>query len=754
MEQTLQQVLQRLFNKDLSTASETEVFRALMVLTQEELERRPLMQGTRKLYYISAEFLIGKLLSNNLINLGLFDEAREVLTKYGFRLEQIEEQEREPSLGNGGLGRLAACFLDSLAALGLPGDGVGLNYHYGLFYQKLSDLRQREEKDAWIATDCWLRKTDVRFPVQLGQETVLSTMYDIDIPGWNGGRNCLHLFDLDTVDGDGSVIRSGIQFDKTDILHCLTLFLYPDDSDEAGRLLRVYQQYFMVSNAAQLILHELEERGGAVENLHEYAAVQINDTHPAMIIPELIRLLMMSGLSMDQAVSEVRQTCAYTNHTILAEALEKWPLSYLERAVPVLVPILRELDERVRRQYDDPQLWIIDEGGVVHMARLAIHYGCSVNGVAALHTEILKQSELRPFYEIYPERFHNITNGITFRRWLLHCNPWLTAWVKEQIGDGFQSDAGRLEGLLAFREDAAALQSLAEAKHSAKREFARWLKQTQDVEADPDSIFDVQVKRLHEYKRQQLNLLYAVYQYLNIRAGKFPARPVTMIFGAKAAPAYTIAKDIIHLILCMSRLVESDPLVRQHLKIVMLENYNVTKAEKVIPACDISEQISLASKEASGTGNMKFMLNGAVTLGTMDGANVEIAQLVGDENIAIFGRDSSEVIRLYDSGAYRPQAYYAQSEIGRLVDFICGGELLSIGNAESLYRLHYQLVSKDPFMTLLDLEDYIRVKDHLLDSYEDRPAWMKRSLVNIAKAGFFSSDRSISEYNRDIWHLK
>lgn len=752
MEQKLQMILQQRFSKSFESASNAEVYQALFTLVKEELAGRPVIWGERKLYYLSAEFLIGKLLSNNLINLGLFDEARAVLARHGFSLERIEEEEREPSLGNGGLGRLAACFLDSLAALGLCGDGIGLNYHDGLFYQKLTDFRQEEEPNPWVEPESWLKRTDVQFPIRLGEKDVISTMYDIDIPGWNGGCNRLHLFDLDTVD-DG-IIGSGIDFDKTDIARSLTLFLYPDDSDEAGRLLRIYQQYFMVSNAAQLILRELGERGHTPEELHLYTAIQINDTHPTMIIPELIRLLTLRGMSMDRAISEVEQTCAYTNHTILAEALEKWPLSYLEQAVPDLVPIIRELDERVRQRYDDPALWIIDRDQLVHMAHIDLHYGYSVNGVAALHTEILEKSELRAFYQIYPEKFSNKTNGVTFRRWLVHCNPWLTDWIREHIGDGFLRSAAELEQLISYTEDEAALLSLAEAKQRAKFAFADWLSRSQGIEVDPASIFDVQVKRLHEYKRQQLNALYAIYKYLDILNGNLPARPITLIFGAKAAPAYTAAKDIIHLILCLSKLIENDPVASRYLKIVMLENYNVTCAEKVIPACDISEQISLASKEASGTGNMKLMLNGAVTLGTMDGANVEIFNLVGKENIAIFGKTSDEVIKLYETGAYHPQEYYARPDIWRLVDFICCDAMLAIGNAASLYRLHHELVSKDPFMTLLDLREYILAKDRLLLAYEDRTAWTKRSLINIAKAGYFSSDRTIAEYNRDIWMLK
>ena len=695
--------------------------------------------------------MIGKLLSNNLINLGMFDETKEVLTRYGMDLAEIEEEENEPSLGNGGLGRLAACFLDSIAALGLCGDGAGLNYHQGLFHQRLVNHQQQEEKDPWITTDSWLTRTDVHFQVRLGSNTVTSTMYDIAVPGWSGGRNTLHLFDLDTV--DDSLIESGISFDKNDIEHCLTLFLYPDDSDEAGRLLRVYQQYFMVSNTAQLILKETEERGYSIRNLHEHVVVQINDTHPTMIIPELIRLLVDRGLSMDEAIRETAQTCAYTNHTILAEALEKWPIRYLEQAAPLIVPIIRELDARIREKTDDPSVQIIDDDNVVHMAHIDIHYGYSVNGVAALHTEILKTSELRPFYELYPEKFNNKTNGITFRRWLLHCNAPLAHYIESLIGPSFKENASLLEELLRYQNDKEVLTHLLEIKLEAKRELRDYLRKTQHIELNIDSVFDVQVKRLHEYKRQQMNLLYAIHKYLEIKSGKLPQRPITMIFGAKAAPAYTIAKDIIHAILCLSQLISADPEVNPYLSVVMLENYNVTKAEKVIPACDISEQISLASKEASGTGNMKFMLNGAITLGTLDGANVEICNLVGKDNIAIFGKHSDEVIALYKTNGYYAPKYYADPEIRPLVDFILSDQMVDIGDSVSLHRLHHELTSKDWFMTLLDLKEYIQVKDHLLDTYEDREHWARMSLVNIAKSGFFSSDRTITEYNQDIWHL-
>ena len=752
MEQELNSLLRDLFGKTLETAQSAEVYDALMQLTLAKMGDRPKLSGDKKLYYVSAEFLIGKLLSCNLISLGLFEEAKATLARHGFDLASIEEEEREPSLGNGGLGRLAACFLDSIAALGLCGDGAGLCYHDGLFRQRFEANKQQELPDAWRGGQSWLRRTDVHFPVRLGEKTVLSTMYDIDIPGANGGRNTLHLFDLDTV--DEGIIRDGIAFDKTDIEHNLTLFLYPDDSDGDGRLLRVYQQYFMVSCTAQLILHELTERGFSPKSLHEHAVMQINDTHPTMIIPELIRLLTQQyGLTMDEAVAEVERTCAYTNHTILAEALEKWPMRFLKQAAAPVVPIIGELDRRVRARTDDPAVQIIDGHDVVHMAHIDIHFGFSVNGVAALHTDILKKTELKPFYDLYPAKFNNKTNGITLRRWLLYCNQPLTAFLRETIGPGFERDFSGLEALLACREDAQVLDRLLSIKRENKEAFAAAMASLQGVAIDPESIYDVQVKRLHEYKRQQMNALYAIGKILDIRAGRVPARPITMIFGAKAAPAYTIAKDIIHLILCLSQIAREDPAVRPHLNIVMLENYNVTLAEKVIPACDVSEQISLASKEASGTGNMKFMANGAVTLGTLDGANVEIRDLVGEENIAVFGRHSDEVIRLYAQNAYDPKALMKNAAVARLVDFIVSDEMLAAGDRESLTRLHHEITTKDYFMALLDLEDYTRTKDALFARYENRRAWAQMMLVNIAKSGYFSSDRTIAQYNEEIWHL-
>ena len=749
----IEQQLNFILGKSLDRASKEEIYIALLNFTKKKLKQMKRNSGDRKLYYISAEFLIGKLLSNNLINLGIFEEVRDVLKKHGHSLTEIEEIEMEPSLGNGGLGRLAACFLDSIATLGLNGDGVGLNYHDGLFMQKFRDISKRRKKNPWITDKSWLERTDVSFEVPFKDFTLKSTMYDIDIPGYNSGCNKLHLFDLDSV--DESIIYDGIQFDKNDIKKNLTLFLYPDDSDEAGQLLRIYQQYFMVSNAAQLIIKEAEERGVDLYHLHEHVCIQINDTHPTMVIPELIRILTeQKNFNIDTAVDVVSRTCAYTNHTILAEALEKWPIRYLEKVVPHLMPIIRDLDRRVRRDFHDERVYIIDNMDRVHMAHIDIHFGYAVNGVAALHTEILKESELKPFYDIYPQKFNNKTNGITFRRWLVHCNHDLAEYIKELIGPGYMENAEELEKLLQYKDDAQVLEKLREIKANAKKELKKYLKMTQNVDIDENAIFDIQIKRLHEYKRQQMNALYAIWKYKEIKKGNLPKRPLTMIFGAKAAPAYTIAKDIIHLILCLQQLIDNDPEVSPYLKIVMVENYNVTKAEKLIPACDISEQISLASKEASGTGNMKFMLNGAVTLGTEDGANVEIHQLVGDDNIYIFGEKSEKVIKLYETSGYcSADIYDNDPEVEELVDFIVSKDLLRIGDPVNLGRLYKEIVGKDWFMALLDLKDYIRTKERMLADYEDAGAWEKKMLVNIAKAGFFSSDRTIREYNRDIWHL-
>ena len=754
MEKKLEALLEEKFQKNLDNCTKEELFEALLIFTREAAEKLPANTGNKKLYYISAEFLIGKLLSNNLINLGLYEEAEQILKKHGYELCDIEELEQEPSLGNGGLGRLAACFLDSIATLGLPGDGIGLNYHFGLFRQKFRNHKQKEVKNPWITKESWLMRQPESFQVQFKDFEVESVLYDIAVPGYESGCGRLHLFDVKSVD-ESIVSEDSIDFDKEEIRKNLTLFLYPDDSDDAGRKLRIYQQYFMVSSGAQLILRECEQKGYDLHKLHEHVVIQINDTHPSMVIPELIRLLKERGFSMDEAIDTVSRTCAYTNHTILAEALEKWPMEYLEEVVPHLVPVIQELDKRVRSRYEDESVYIIDKDERVHMAHMDIHYGFSVNGVAAIHTEILKESELKNFYDIYPEKFNNKTNGITFRRWLLHCNRQLSAYLETLIGSGFKKDAAELEKLLAFKGDENVLQKLAEIKLEKKLEFKKFMKETQDIELDENSIIDVQVKRLHEYKRQQMNALYAIYKYLDIKAGNKPKRPITMIFGAKAAPAYVIAKDIIHLILCLQELIEKDPDVRPYFRVLMIENYNVSKAAKVIPAADISEQISLASKEASGTGNMKFMLNGALTLGTEDGANVEIRDLVGEENIYIFGKKPQEVIDLYASEGYCAKDIYGQDKmIHTLVDFITGDELLEIGDEKSLTRLHKELVGKDWFMTLLDTREYIRTKEQVYADYENQKEWNEKVLMNIAKAGFFSSDRTIKQYNEEIWHLK
>ncbi len=749
----LTKIMQDRFHKEIREADDKEIYLALMSYTKEKLKELPEITGERKLYYISAEFLIGKLLSNNLINLGIYEEVAEILRENGKSLGAIEEMEPEPSLGNGGLGRLAACFLDSIATLGLSGDGIGLNYHMGLFKQVFEGNKQKETPNPWIEPEGWLTDAGVSFQVPFKDFTLTSKLYDIDVAGYQNGRNKLHLFDVEGV--DESIIGDGISFDKHNIQKNLTLFLYPDDSDEAGNLLRIYQQYFMVSNGAQLILKECEEKGYELRRLHEHVAIQINDTHPSMVIPELIRLLVQRHIDFNEAVEIVQKTCAYTNHTILAEALEKWPVSYLEQVVPQLVPIIRELDLRAKGRYQDPRVAIIDEENRVHMAHMDIHYGCSVNGVAELHTEILKNSELKPFYDIYPEKFNNKTNGITFRRWLLYCNRELVKWLDRYVEGDFRRDAMALESLLAHKDDPEALTSLLEVKHQKKVELAEYLEETQGIRLDPESIFDIQIKRLHEYKRQQMNVLAVIARYLEIKRGKKPSRPVTVIFGAKAAPAYAIAKDIIHVILCLQELIDQDPEVSPYLKVVMVENYNVTLAERLIPACDVSEQISLASKEASGTGNMKFMLNGAVTLGTEDGANVEIHQLVGDENIYIFGASSEEVIRHYEKRDYRAADYYIQDEeIREWINFIISPEMMKIGDPYHLLKIHAELIQKDWFMTLLDVKEYVNMKERVYADYEDRMAWAKKMLVNIAKAGFFSSDRTIAEYNRDIWHLR
>ena len=755
MEKRLQEVLEKRFHKTLDACTKEELFHALMEITKEATGNLKRNEGSKKLYYISAEFLIGKLLSNNLINLGLYEETEKVLKSHGYELCEIEELEMEPSLGNGGLGRLAACFLDSIATLGLPGDGIGLNYHFGLFQQKFTNHKQQELKNPWITKESWLNRQSFTCKVPFKDFTMDGVLYDIDVPGYDSGCNRLHLFDVDTID-ESIVPENSINFNKKKVQKNLTLFLYPDDSDDAGRKLRIYQQYFMVSCGAQLILKEMEDAGYDLHELNNHAVIQINDTHPSMVIPELIRLLTEEkGFTMDEAVEVVSKTCAYTNHTILAEALEKWPMEYLEEVVPNLVPIIKELDERVRKTVKDESTYIIDAQDRVHMAHMDIHYGFSVNGVAALHTEILKNSELKNFYDLYPERFNNKTNGITFRRWLMHCNPILTRYIESLIGNGFKKDATELEKLLAFENDETVLNKLEEIKMEKKLEFKEYMEETQGLTIDEHSIIDVQVKRLHEYKRQQMNALYAIYKYLDIKAGNKPSTPITMIFGAKAAPAYVIAKDIIHLILCLQELIEKDPEVRPYFRVLMIENYNVSKAAKVIPAANISEQISLASKEASGTGNMKFMLNGALTLGTEDGANVEIRDLVGEENIYIFGRKPQDVIDLYEAGTYSSKEIYEEDAlIHKLIDFITGEELLAIGDEESLTRLHRELIGKDWFMTLLDTKEYITTKEKVYADYEDRKTWNKKALINIAKAGFFSSDRTIAQYNEDIWKLK
>ena len=748
----IQEKLKQVLGKEIAQASNEEIYHALLSIVQEMASEKERTDSKKKLYYISAEFLIGKLLSNNMINLGIYKEVKEILEANGKDIAQIEEAEPEPSLGNGGLGRLAACFLDSIATLGLAGDGIGLNYHLGLFKQEFENHLQKETPNPWIEKQSWLKKTDVAYPVEFKGLKVNARMYDIEVTGYNNKTNKLHLFDLDSV--DESIVEEGIDFDKDDIQKNLTLFLYPDDSDEKGRLLRIYQQYFMVSAGAQLILDECTAKGCNLYDLPDYAVIQINDTHPTMVIPELIRLLVQRGMDMDDAIDVVSRTCAYTNHTILAEALEKWPVYYLKKVVPQLMPIIEVLDDKVRRKYEDESVAVIDRNDTVHMAHIDIHYGFSVNGVAALHTEILKNSELNNFYRIYPEKFNNKTNGITFRRWLIHCNPLLTEYIDSLIGEGYKKDAAELEKLLEYKDDDAVLNKLLEIKHKNKETLCAYLKETQDIEVSPDTIFDIQVKRLHEYKRQQLNALYIIDKYLEIKAGKIPAAPVTAIFGAKAAPAYVIAKDIIHLILCLQEIINNDPEVNKYLRVVMVENYNVTKAGKLIPACDISEQISLASKEASGTGNMKFMLNGAVTLGTEDGANVEIHEAVGDDNIFVFGASSDEVIEHYAKADYVAKDYYdSNPAIKAAIDFITSDEMLKVGCEENLERLQKELINKDWFMTLLDFDSYKETKEKALEAYADRKAWAKMMLVNIAKAGFFSSDRTIEEYNRDIWHL-
>ena len=754
MEQQLYEIAEGMFEKKVEELSASEAYYVVLTLAKRLMTVSNANTGKKRVYYISAEFLIGKLLSNNLINLGVYDKLDQILKEKGLKLSEIEQAEPEPSLGNGGLGRLAACFLDSIATLGLSGEGIGLNYHFGLFKQVFRERLQRAEKNDWIEGESWLTKTDVSFDVFFGERKVTSRLYDIDVVGYNSGVNKLRLFDIESA--DESIVKEGISFDKELIEKNLTLFLYPDDSDEKGRLLRIYQQYFMVSNAAQLILLELKERKYDLRKMYEHAVIQINDTHPTLIIPELIRILVEEkAFSMDEAIGVVSKTCAYTNHTILAEALEKWPLNYLEKVVPQLVPYIKELDRRSAEKYPDPEVRIIDRDGLVHMAHIDIHYGFSVNGVAAIHTEILKNSELNAFYKIYPEKFNNKTNGITFRRWLLSCNRELAGFLSQTIGDGFKKDADKLRKLLRYEDSQEVLDRLAQIKMNRKKELAAYVEAAEGIRLNPDAVFDIQIKRLHEYKRQQMNALYIIHKYLEIKRGKKPVRPVAYIFGAKAAPAYVLAQDIIHLILVLQEIINNDPDASPYMTVLMVENYNVSYAERLIPACDISEQISLASKEASGTGNMKFMLNGAVTLGTSDGANVEIHELVGDDNIYIFGEKSESVIAHYENRDYVSREYYEKSPVVReAVDFIVGEQALRIGHKENLERLHHELLHKDWFMTLLDLEDYIAVKDKAIADYEDREKWKKMMLVNIAMAGFFSSDRTIAEYNRDIWKLE
>ena len=750
--ENLEKLIYDLYKKNTRQCTNEEIYNALLIYTKNQLFEKGYQDGKKKIYYISAEFLIGKLLSNNLINLGIYDDVAAFLKENGKAIADIEEVEPEPSLGNGGLGRLAACFLDSIATLGLPGEGIGLNYHLGLFKQLFENRLQKETPNPWIEKHSWLTPAGVSYTVPFRGFSLKSSLYDIDVAGYNNKSIHLHLFDIDLA--DESMVHDGISFNKKDILHNLTLFLYPDDSDDDGRKLRIFQQYFMVSNAAQFILDEATKKGCNLHDLADYAVIQINDTHPSMVIPELIRLLTERGIDFDEAAEIVSKVCAYTNHTILAEALEKWPMDYLLDVVPHLVPIIEKLDEKIKEKYPQENVAIIDKNNLVHMAHMDIHYGFSINGVAALHTEILKTSELKAFYDIYPEKFNNKTNGITFRRWLMHCNHPLTDYITELIGDEFKKDANALENLLKYKDDEAVLNKILEIKTEAKKTLKDFILSNTGVEIDENSIYDIQIKRLHEYKRQQLNALYIISKYLEIKGGKKPAQPVTFIFGAKAAPAYVIAKDIIHLLLTLQDLIKDDPEVAPYMKLVMVENYNVSAAEKLIPACDISEQISLASKEASGTGNMKFMLNGAVTLGTMDGANVEISELVGEDNIYIFGESSEKVIEHYEKADYCSKDIYESDEhIKECVDFIVSEKMLKLGHKENLERLHHELVSKDWFMTLLDFNDYVEKKDQALSDYADRKAWAKKMLVNIAKAGFFSSDRTIEQYNNDIWHL-
>ena len=756
VKKALSSMCNTMYNKEIKDCNNEELYYAILQLTKAYSNLIEEINGDKKVYYVSAEFLIGKLLSNNLINLGLYDKFDEVLKSENKNLAQIEEVEPEPSLGNGGLGRLAACFLDSIASLQLPGDGCGLNYHYGLFKQEFKNNEQRAEKNEWIENYSWLNDENKKYKVHFGYGDVTSKLYTIDVPGYNGGKNKLNLFDIETV--DENIVYDGIKFPQWDINKNLTLFLYPDDSTKQGRLLRVYQQYFMVSSTAQMILEELKEKNVDLHKMNEHAVIQINDTHPSMIIPEMIRLLTENeGFSMDEAINVVRKTCAYTNHTILAEALEKWPIDFIETVCPQLMPIIYELDNRVKHKYgNNEKINIIDNQGRIHMAHMDIHYGFSVNGVARLHTDILKNTELNEFYKLYPEKFNNKTNGITFRRWLIESNKELTKLIESKIGSEFKKDSTELSKLENFIDDEDFLNDLENVKRIKKVELSDYLKETKGIALNPDSIYVIQSKRLHEYKRQQMNLLYIINKYQEIKNGNIPERPLTFIFGAKAAPAYTTAQDIIHAILVMQEIIKNDPEVSPYMNVIMLENYNVSLAEKVIPACDISEQISLASKEASGTGNMKFMLNGAVTLGTEDGANVEIHELVGDDNIYIFGKNADEVIKIYQDNSYNPKDYYdTNKDIKNAIDFLVSEETLSNGgNFERLRRLQNELIFKDWFKTLLDFEDYKTTKDKAFKDYENRLEWKKKMVKNIASSGYFSSDRTINDYNKDIWKLK
>lgn len=748
----IEKQLHSILKRDIDSSTDNELYFALSVLTEQYAPLKPSADKKKKLYYLSAEYLPGKLLSNNLINLGLFDEVRKVLSMHGKSLSDIEALEAEPSLGNGGLGRLAACFADSVATLGLNGDFFGLCYHFGLFRQRLENNTQREFPDTWLRHCFYPRKTEVVYETELNNMKLRSRMYNIPVVGYGKKVRTLHLFDLESV--SDTLVEKGITFDRGNLQKNLTLFLYPDDSDETGKLLRLCQQYFMVSSAASYILEECIKKGCNLYDLYDYAVIQINDTHPAMIIPELIRRLMAEGLTFDTAVTTVTKVCAYTNHTIMAEALEKWPLHYFQKVLPQLYPIIKMLDEQIRRRFSDETVYITDRQNNVYMASLAIHFGFSVNGVARLHTEILKNSELKNFYAIYPEKFNNKTNGITPRRWLLKSNPELCGLIEELIGDGYKENAEELLKLEKYLNDQEVLERLLKIKLEKKEQLRTLLKKKQGIFVDCFSVFDIQAKRLHEYKRQQLNCLWLIDRYLKIKAGFVPSYPVTVIFAAKAAPSYELAKDIIHLILCFSELLDNEPSVKKHLNTVMLENYNVSSAEVLIPSCDISEQLSLASTEASGTGNMKFMMNGAVTLGTNDGANVEIAQLVRNDNIYIFGQSSDEVIHKQKNGGYNPNSLYSENpSIKRAVDFLTSPQLLKYGFSDKLSRLSHELKNNDRFMTLADFDDYLCVKDRMLDDFEDRFAWAKKMLVNISRSGFFSSDRTVNEYNRDIWKL-